>query len=262
MRYAPVLPAAAYPLLDWGTYHLIQAHTIPDGGAAMDQWLQDRRYPSVTHHVIFDNGLIELGEPDVDSLLRMAEQYRPHEVICPDVAFEAQQTIDNFRRYGKECQQFVGSVMVVPQGRSLTEWCDCAEQLARIAAELKVSIVYGVTKLLNDLRLPILDLHTPREYALTWLSQFMHANGFWHQVHLLGIHDKMIEASHEVQRAVVRGMDSTQPYATALHQDLLSGASSKVELDRVEWQWQANAKVLRLAEINIAMARRLLGETS
>lgn len=256
-HFAPTMPAHLYPDLDWGNYHLLQAHTLVDCPETLG-WIEtELAHPQSGHHVILDNGLIELGHADVDSLLKIAAIIHPDEAICPDAAFKADETCELFRAHAAAVQEHCEAVMTVPQGKCLTEWCDCVERLTAYASEMRINIVFGVSKLINTFKIGKEEgvAQSPRQYALMWLSQFMMNHDFWHQVHLLGVHDDFHIACAEAADNVVRGLDTTLPYAAALAGRLVGPVTAKYELTPQDWGLQPDGKTMRLTEINIAYCR-------
>lgn len=260
-KFAPVVPAVLSPQLDVGYYHLLQAHDVlratdptQENGYLID-WLIGR-VESPHHHVIFDNGVVELGEADVDSLLLAGEVWQPDELVCPDALNDADETCRLFQEHVEEVAKICSSVMVVPQGESLLEWCDCVDRLAHYAAEQHINITFGVSKFVDKYRIPRYSTEDiPRTYAVTWLSDYMHQADMWHQVHLLGINKNLWELRKLLTHDAVRGLDSTLPYALGLNHELLGFGSPKVGIDENDWLGTQDEKALRYSEINIAWVK-------
>lgn len=218
-------------------------------------------HPSSGHTLMLDNGLIELGEPDPTSLIYVCEQVRPTNAICPDKMFDSQQTVDWFREFGPDLSPLCSEVMVVPQGKQLLEWMECVRELSSLSAELHVNITFAVTKLLNETEIDgQVAPKQPREYALIWLEDFMRQHQFFHRVHLLGIHSNLIHAAATCQhaRSIVRGIDSTFPFAAACSGELVGWTTNKHHMVEPDWHIEPTNRQLALASMNIAVTRRIL----
>jgi hypothetical protein len=217
-------------------------------------WLTQRTQPRSRHIVILDNGLIEKGQPDPDSLLRVAERVHPHEVICPDLMYDADGTVALFREYAESCAGVCKRVMIVPQGNSLPEWMNCLERLVMTASELQINIQIGVTKLL--------DKHDGGRYTvLPWLAQYMRRMEIWHPVHLLGIWAHLAEISRLLSEFpdLIRGVDSTFPYASTINHGWVTSWSPKKELIPEQWEEDPSIVQRMKAALNIALCEHLIG---
>lgn len=257
-KFAPVLPAKFYPLVDFGDYHLMQAHTLlEEDNDDLIEWARDRGANVLRQHLILDNGLIELGHADPDTLIKACQRVFPDEAVCPDAAFDMDETCRLFQEYAAEIAKYVVSVMVVPQGRDMPEWMECTERLVFYAAEDGIDITIGVSRLINEFqdRLYMHDV-TPRRVALAWLDDYMLRvdRNFHHQVHLLGMSDSLYRSKLEYKHLLVRGIDSTHPFTQAFFGHMMEAHTPKLDMPEEAWHTQAiqRGKTTRLAELNVA----------
>ena len=207
--FAPVLPPELYPIYDTGRYHLVQAHTIKHN-RFIREWFAYR--VGRGHVVILDNGTIELGEPDVTSLLRVARAIRPTIIICPDVYCDADKTFSLFMQYLDTCTRYAQGVMIVPHGGSIEEWVECAARMYDYAAVTKPSTktYLGVPKVLDSFVL------NGRLAALIALRHEGYAV-IPSMTHLLGVWDYLVGLEPLVTMFPgLMGLDTTLPVARAL----------------------------------------------
>lgn len=105
-------------------------------------------------HVILDNGAYELGRSiESGTLLKLTEEIKPTEVVCPDVLFDSQGTIEGTRMflYSLAARGLLQHTkpMVVPQGKNIDEWSTCLAVLVNmcIAAGVQRPTVGILTRL-------------------------------------------------------------------------------------------------------------------
>jgi hypothetical protein len=199
MEVATIVPTAFLPLVQDDNYHLCLAQLIDE----------DEAYTSFYTHaaedgkfIILDNGAAEGFMPPIKELYEKALMINASELILPDKFFDtrgtlaASQTAMNFlKRKGYE-----GSVMAVPQGKSLQDWVDCALEMSSWGVEC-----IGAPKNL---------VHVGGPYGrLKALESFRERSNIEVDVHLLGCWQDPREI-HLIYRRIkgIRGVDSRMSY--------------------------------------------------
>ena len=249
MKFAPVLPPELYYKFDGGDYHMVQAHLLAKNRKLQD-WTQQAL--SRGHTVILDNGVIELGTPATRALYDVAKKVRPTLVVCPDAYMDPDKTLAYQTQHLLTLQHLCDNVMLVPQGRTLGKWMDCA--LEMLKQSLPTLVYVGVPKYLDVYhelgRLLVVN-------AL--VNDFKIGPSY---IHLLGIHSIQAVAAIVEKFPDVLGVDSTLPVAAALYRTGQGmDTVDKVTLDREDWYLTAwdlsHAQIASLQE-NIGWTRQLV----
>jgi hypothetical protein len=267
MMFAPVLPINYYPALDRGNYHLVQPHLFQDVSDEVVVWFRERGRLDGGHITILDNGVIELGYPDVDSLTMAAEMIEPDIIVVPDDFQNAQgtlrlleETLPHMDEMTKHCK----AVMIVPQGKSVAEWCLTAYNMIETCNSTGVPWTIGVPKVLDSYTDVFAgETISGRYAALSWLRSLNPA--YLLSTHLLGVWD-LVEGVEDVMRdfPMVMGLDTTLPFATAVEGTIISHLSPKVSIPEGWWTKefdednQDTRRVVWQAEVNIAIVRQML----
>jgi hypothetical protein len=254
------LPPHLYPRLDFGEFHLVQAHQLAGNEDAL-RWFTDRgassledleHFPSQpSHFVILDNGAWELGEGNTNALLEVAAQIRPHEIVVPDAFRDRTRTLHLAMKHMEECAKLAYCLMLVPQGETLVEWCQCAVELGAYARASNFwhRACIGIPK--------VVDSYSGGIWAAcAWLAyrELVPVLG----VHLLGVWADMTSPLTVCDSySFIRSIDTTLPLAYALQTRLLFPSAPKIQLKSEDWKAHPTAAQLKMAEINIAIARRL-----
>jgi hypothetical protein len=214
MEFSPVLPIPFYPQVDHGTVHFVQAHLlkplIDEGDVEYVNWFKERGVYNAYHTVILDNGCIELGEPDMESLVAVANRIEPDIVICPDMLSDSTTTRNLYKEYSDVVRLLAPTMMVVPQGETVEEWVSCAKVLLawdNAANDALGRCAIGVPKILDS-------YPGGREYALAWLQYYL-SDISQYYVHLLGIHEDVGELRNISKFSWLDSVDSTLPFAHA-----------------------------------------------
>jgi len=196
-----------------------------------------------------DNGVYELGEPDVSSTLRVAKELHPFEVVCPDAYRDKELTLTMFATHALPLSEHAERVMIVPQGTTTVEWCQCLDEMmdSKTYRELPQKTI-GVPKYLDQ-------YEGGRSAALSWIEYHMGED--FMQVHLLGM-DMPLESTARVIANFpwVRSVDSTWPYASAEQRELATPMSVK----QVVKDWHPGylpKPQLTLARLNIAIFSKI-----
>lgn len=214
--------------------HLTLSHLTRDPFPLQREYItyfQNRRDQG--DYIIMDNGADESKQGRGDSMyntLEAARKVRAQEVVLPDVQMDAAATryasslaLQWLTSYeGKTLYRESGRprVMIVPQGKSLLEWVECAKVLLSSARETmhKIegpSLVVGVAKQYHDM----FKTHTEggRQRLVQWLYAQL---GEHEEVHLLGYPRGAHDAPELSQKwpGFIRSVDSAKPVVYAMNQ--------------------------------------------
>ena len=259
IQFAPVLPPSLYSMLDTGTYHLVQAHHVTNAERSVAMWL-DRDSQDPNHVVILDNGMIELGSPDIDALRIAADMIKPDIVICPDMLRDKVATMDLFTQYVETCESLAPAVMVVPQGSSVWQWCQCASLMIDILyRQTHTHFVVGVPKVLDTF------FEGGRYEAISWLLKSYPQIKYGYRIHLLGMWYGIGDVKaicRDFSDAII-GVDSTLPFAHALANTTTGEDAPKCGLDDNDFvNPSTEISVLWQATLNIAVVRNYLEQNA
>lgn len=158
--------------------------------------------------VLMDNGAAEEEQLNNDQLIECYQKVNPTEIVLPDTLCDGEvsyiKTMDAMEYF--ESKRLPYRYMAVPQGKTLEEWCECAEKLLQ---HTRINAI-GVSKFLEM----ITKDKDVRVKAVEWLDKKateMDRRDI--EVHLLGCSEgpapvkKAFENSH-----LVRGCDSAIGY--------------------------------------------------
>lgn len=116
--------------------HLVLSHLLKDK-QYKEYYVERRKWDE---YLILDNSAHEFGVGNKpEQLLKQAKALRAQEIVCPDVLFDANGTIEATRallRYiekRKDLWEAAGEprLMVVPQGNDRTQWVKCLNNLLK-----------------------------------------------------------------------------------------------------------------------------------
>lgn len=129
--------------------------------------------------VLLDNGAAEHDQMTLDIMWSVIEQINPTEVILNDVLMHNEETIESSLKALEfyESKGFKGQYMFVPQGKNLSDWIQCYENMDKT----KISTI-GVSKFVTS---GWCDSNA-RYKCCTYLNNEM-------PVHLLGCHENINE---------------------------------------------------------------------
>jgi hypothetical protein len=199
MKSATILPTHYLYMIKDEPYHMSLAHLIGKDTAYTEFYKSIGKDES--KYLIMDNGVVEGNSRPIEEIVRKALMVNAKEIILPDVMMNQEATLElsyKALRYVKD--NFNLKVMVVPQGKTMDEWLDCA--IAMIDWDIDC---IGVPKLLTKIA-----GRDGRLFALTFLGNKLRGL----DVHLLGCWTTPLEATI-IERASmnktirpVRGIDS------------------------------------------------------
>lgn len=240
--FIPVMPLELMPRLSIGALHFCQAHLfegLPQG--PLQQWMEEH-----ARLLILDNGAHELGEADVSATLKMANQLKPYEVVCPDAYQNKDKTLKLFHAHAPSLASVAERIMIVPHGKDVVEWVECLEtMLGSKTAQGLPNITIGIPK--------VLDSYTGgRSAALAWVEAYAPE----YELHLLGMWRWITTPVQLVSSFPrIRSFDSTWPYACAIAGEYATNSTNK----HVIQDWSPGylpPETLKLAEINIAICQK------
>jgi len=228
MKFAPVMPPELYPTYSRGDYHLVQAHTIVNN-RRVQEWAEDHAHKG--NVVILDNGVIELGKPDMDTLFAVARKIRPTVIICPDVFCNAELTLLNFSNYAYECLRYSKQIMAVPHGNDIASWMKCAIAIRYRAMKYNIShkLVIGIPKVLDSYEKHGRYKAIESLVDTMWLQERIHLLGVWSGI------DQLFRIRNDFPD--IMGVDTTLPVALALnHEKMLGAHAPKRKITSDQWK--------------------------
>ncbi len=210
-QFAPVAPIRLLQKLHdenlAGSYHLLLAHDVvakADAYRIMFQgdWLGA---PS-SHEVIMDNSAIELGAPvSPDVLLKAVDICYAKIVVLPDQLLDSKATListfEALKEWDTPLKEYPRGLdlMVVPQGKTVTEWTACALALSKIDTS-RVSW-WGIPRNFKDV------CGESRQTAVNIAFAFKPQ---W-KIHLLGFSEDTVDDILVAKDSRVYGIDSAVP---------------------------------------------------
>ncbi len=209
-KFAPVAPPLM--LLDLkrkgtlGDYHLLLAHDVV---AQKDLYKEvfDGKYrdgSDTRPFVIMDNSVIELGEPVSDEVMKEAISIVHTDlIVLPDAIADPERTLEMSTKAALSWVSFdVNACMVVPQGTTMNEFTDSAEQLMKLPGVRAWGVPRHATSKLKT------------RHHLTY-SLMVLRPGF--SIHLLGFSDDLVDDISVARAIGVSGIDSAVPIRLGLH---------------------------------------------
>ena len=217
--FAPIAPPhiawelkVAYPKL-FGKYHLVLAHEVVKAPhefrVAYSFWNEGT--------IILDNGAAELGASVSAELIEEAFHYiEPNVVALPDVLTDKEKTLEavaKFTRTGlwRYIKRKGVCVMGIPQGETIDETMDCAEELHKMCSPE----FWGVAKWMGD------AWGTRREITSRLYSRYPYTS-----IHILGFSENIPDDIRSAKQPGVVGIDSARPILYGLEGHILKFAKS------------------------------------
>jgi len=253
--FYPTLPPGVAKYVDYGKLHFVQAHLLAKEHVSVHEWYKGRgASPDGRGHcVVLDNGAWELGKGDGKRLMQEALLIEPDVIIVPDAFQDCANTLRMARTWIGVCSKQAPEIMVVPQGRDLEEWCDCALQLYNIVLDEGVErrTVLGLPK--------VLETYAGRRRAAIAWCRYMKLFPYI-EPHALGVWYSFWEAVDLWERGYIGSLDSTLPYACAMDGGIMYLKNEKVNMKDGWWHGVCNPATLVRTQINIAIAREAMSD--
>jgi hypothetical protein len=210
MKLATILPTKFLSYTKEDDYHMALAHLVGKDAEYTEFY---KKVAADGAYVILDNGVIEGDQQDIATICERAKSIGASEIILPDVFKNMGETLDA----SFEALQFVRKfypelkIMAVPQGLTVAEWVECAEEMLTWEID-----AIGVPKVLVHLDGRDARLHAIA--SITKTLKVLRAKGKEVAVHLLGCWTTPLEltiiemAARSGTIYPVRGCDSSLPY--------------------------------------------------
>lgn len=216
-KIATIVPKSLLGLTKDDRYFMALTHAAddPDYFAFFKARADEGKY------VVFDNSTVELGEPEETSrYIEKAVAIGASEILLPDWLHNAKRTLynvelglDSVAKLGYE-----GHIMVVPQGRTQSEWLDCARTMLKygidtLGISCRYTEMFGGSRVLAAMALEGLIRDESRPDV---------------GIHLLGCWaNPAIDVAPLLQMGVVIGVDSSLPCTYANHGMIVDGISPR-----------------------------------
>ena len=230
-KIAHIVPRGCLEYTRCNHYHMCLAHLVHEEQMDHDG-TGDRRYTEFYRcmsdegkFVLMDNGAAEGSQLSVDDLLVAYDAIRPTEIVVPDTLGDGDDTIKKMKAFVSEHGDLPYRFMGVPQGRTLNEWIECAEQMVR---NWRIDTI-GVSKFLNV----YIGDKWARYSAVAALVRMMDELGRKDlEVHLLGCHEGP-DIVRTIRKAfpVVRGCDTAYAYLASKANGRICGNRPEGEID-------------------------------
>lgn len=218
-KFAPVAPVhllEAFKIYgELGNYHLLLAHDIlkhkEEYSRVFDTSINAIFGSTPDRTIILDNSVIELGTAvEIETILEAAEVTKPTVIVLPDILGDSEGTIqlghlalvDWTYKLDKVLGVGRWTYMVVPQGRTLSEFVWCAQQFKDNPNIGWWSVPRHMTAKLGS-----------RQEAAKLLNILNPSK----KIHLLGFSDNILDDILTAHLPFVTGIDSAVPIRAASH---------------------------------------------
>lgn len=208
-KLAHIVSVGSLHELDDKQYLMCLAHLVKDNPEYARYYSQ--RAADGKSFVLLDNGAAEDSQLFLDDLVDVYKIIRPHEMVIPDTLCDCKSTLDKlsesiayFDKQGVDCR-----LMGVPQGKTLSEWIECADAMV---ANARVNTI-GVSKFLPM----AMDDTQARIDAMQCLdNSIKRHNRYDLQVHLLGLSESPNVVGYLTKHyRYIRGCDTAYGYLCA-----------------------------------------------
>lgn len=249
-QFAPVCPIHLLEEMQHrrfaGTYHLPLAHDVVRHPARYYN-LFSRMYP---RKVILDNSVIELGSSvNLDVIREAADSTQADVIVLPDVLLDKDATIE---ACSTALENWSGALkidkssnsrkfMIVPQGRTLSEWIECAEHFANHP----LIGWWGIGRFFREHNIG------SRQTAV----RICRTLNNYRDIHLLGFSDDLLDDVLTAQTLGVRGIDSAVPIRAASLNMKLSLSPEFVLPPRGNWWDDPATQYVDLMQNNVQTIR-------
>jgi hypothetical protein len=131
MKFYTIPPNKHLELMDEGDRYFCLAHHYKTDQNYRKHFLNLKKDNS-TAWITLDNGAAEHSTVTEEDLLEITSELQPNEVIPPDVLFDKEQTLKNFRSFIEKLQKYKlynTSIFACPQGATKSVWLECFYQM-------------------------------------------------------------------------------------------------------------------------------------
>lgn len=249
MRVAIIAPTRHLSLLATTNYHLILAHKVLECQEYADFY---RERSQQGDYVILDNSAHELGTGlPPEQLAAAASIVQASELVLPDRLFFGEDTVERSNQCFDSVRQGI-NFMAVPQGRTLSEWLFCLNELLHLTTTIGISKDYEVW-----------------EGGLATLVRLSLSHGAT-SIHLLGWGRDLGQLLLLQEFTQIRGVDSAKPIVFASSgvalpdPELFRARTTRIYYPkRGEGDYfdtVLDRKQMSLAQHNISIFRKLAGD--
>ena len=220
VKMASIVPQNYLDFTDEADIHMALACFVGEPGyERYTHFFKELRKPD--SFLIMDNGVIEGNPMSFEECVRRADMIHADEIILPDVYKDNQATYDAVKEaitYYIQNDMFDHKfrLMVVPQGNSMEDWLNCAENILTSFGAYIATV--GIPKHLID----TCNERDGRLIAISNLWERVPNLNEW-DLHLLGCWKTPLEvlvcnkASEQGIIPTIRSCDSAIPYVYARH---------------------------------------------
>jgi len=230
MKVATIVPVPYLYHVMGQSYHLCLSHVVSESEDYKEFYKQQA---ANGHFVVIDNGAAEGACQPIEKVLANALAIGAHELVLPDDIYDQKNTLQMLQHsYNYIWKDWKGQIMVVPQGETFKEWCDCTEQMFEWPVHCIGISKFITPKYKDECR------GKARLEAYKFVEEL--ARGQEMDVHLLGCWDHPVEIAEiysyacnsTVQSEVgLRGTDSAIAYVYAADNKALLPAIPRPDLE-------------------------------
>lgn len=231
-----------------GSYHLLLAHDVVKQREAYHDLFSKNRLPFMSDKelIILDNSVVELGTAvNIDMITAAARLTYPTCIVLPDVMLDGPATVDSTMnayhpwRDAALNDNLSATLMVIPQGKTMQEFADCAEKLKNLRAVQYWGCPRNLVKNLGT-----------RKDAI----RLLHALNPSRRIHMFGFSDNMIDDVICAHMPEVYSIDSAVPLRVN------NFRISDIPEPRGDW-WETGIYHPDV-ELNVAYARNIFGTSN
>lgn len=246
-KYSPIGPL---PVLQGllnrgmlGDYLLLLAHDVVKHPEAYEE-LAFNVTDEAT--IIMDNGTVENGAPvPIEDLMNAANIVNANIVVGPDVIGDLKGTKELILEQGDTIYTSGFDMMLIPQGKTLEEICDCIEWLHGRYHDSK-DMWWGIPRwITNEI--------CSRTAIITYINNYFRAEGRTN-IHLLGMSQHLDDDVLSAKTLSVRGIDSANPLVAGW---LGNSLTHDTHYDRGAY-WDECTEVTDLMASNVEYVRGLI----
>jgi hypothetical protein len=179
-------------------YHLLLPHLLERG--AYTTFYKDRK-----GFKILDNGEAEGYKTTHEDLIRLAQEHKVDEIVCPDVMGNAEETMTAVESFLSDpvAWSWSKNFAAVVHGQNPKEVDECMEY-------------YANEDLIHTIMLPRILGRTMGRNARLQAAKALRSNGCEKPIHCLGAFDWVEEVCSLGWQGIVRGIDTSLPYCLAM----------------------------------------------
>jgi hypothetical protein len=204
MQVASIIPTAYLHLDEDSDYFMVLPHTLESNIKYFEFFKEQGKRGK---YLILDNGAAEGFKYSMPHLLELADKINVSEIVLPDVIKDKNATLEVAWEGFLASVCWTGKLMLVPQGKDLTEWIQCYD---------KMSLWYPI----DTIGIPKwLSLDRPQARAEAAI--YVNVTGGKRKVHFLGFNGDLeyVQLVNNWYPDFVRGIDSCYPWLCAKYED-------------------------------------------